>query len=287
MTEERGEKIELQGGKGNALRYDFVDLLFYFILCYCIFFYYYYLWLLFVWLGYEIFAGSFAFVSVALGSILMPPFGFQAQRCLFWIVRFFLCIILCPGSLSLTPWSLSQLMYLWSFSFWAALLEKLQDASIFEDHICMQPFILKVSLFFSLHHMPFKPTNHTHFPYPLSPFAMHDHAWPCYARHAHFLLVPIVHTAPSHHLSTCHAWPYQSSHLISLSISSYSRMFISPFHDSCPHSHVNLAIIPIPLTLIFIPMQMFATPHPSPTLHPSYAFSHHPTHPNHPCIWSL
>ena len=41
-------------------------------------------------------------------------------------------------------------------------------------------------------HIPFKPTNHTHFPYPLSPFAMHGHAWPRDARHTHFLLsIPI------------------------------------------------------------------------------------------------
>ena len=35
------------------------------------------------------FVGSIALVSIVLGSVLMPLLGFQAQRCLFWIVHFF------------------------------------------------------------------------------------------------------------------------------------------------------------------------------------------------------
>ena len=51
LPKEQG-KIELQGGKGNAPRYDFVDLFIYlFILLYLL---YYYFWLLFLQPGYEI-----------------------------------------------------------------------------------------------------------------------------------------------------------------------------------------------------------------------------------------
>ena len=35
------------------------------------------------------FVGSLALVSIVLGSVLMPLLGFQAQRCLFWIVHSF------------------------------------------------------------------------------------------------------------------------------------------------------------------------------------------------------
>ena len=63
--------------------------LFIYLFIYFLYFLYYYFWLLFLWLGYEIFAGSLALVSVVLRSILMPLLGFQAQRCLFWIVHFF------------------------------------------------------------------------------------------------------------------------------------------------------------------------------------------------------
>ena len=88
LPKEQG-KIELQGGKGNAPRYDFVDLFIYLFIYLFLYFLYYYFWLLFLWLGYEIFAGSLALVSVVLRSILMTLLGFQAQRCLFWIVHFF------------------------------------------------------------------------------------------------------------------------------------------------------------------------------------------------------
>ena len=79
-----------------------------------------------------------------------------------------------------------------------------------------------------------------------------------------------------------------------------SMVLTIPTYPSPPFLYLNLhmplhhlfslyllPLIPLPITLIFIPMQMFTIPHPSPTLHPSYPFSHHPTHPNHPCIWSL
>ena len=42
---------------------------------------FYFSWLSFLWFGCGIFVGSFAFASVVFGSILMPPFSFQAQHC--------------------------------------------------------------------------------------------------------------------------------------------------------------------------------------------------------------
>ena len=85
LPEEQG-KIELQGGKGNAPRYDFVDL-----------FIYLFIYIFFIIISGYCFFGLdtrfllevFALVSVVLRSLLMPLLGFQAQRCLFWIVHFF------------------------------------------------------------------------------------------------------------------------------------------------------------------------------------------------------
>ena len=41
---------------------------------------FYFSWLSFLWSGCGIFVGSIAFTSVVFGSILMPPFSFQAQH---------------------------------------------------------------------------------------------------------------------------------------------------------------------------------------------------------------
>ena len=76
--------------------------LFIYLFIYFLYFLYYYFWLLFLWLGYEIFAGSLCTCQCCPQVSFDATTWFSSSTLFVLDCSFFLCILLCPSSLSLS-----------------------------------------------------------------------------------------------------------------------------------------------------------------------------------------